>query len=165
MRVSVWVSAIAVVAVVAGAAIYDHSTYFFKPLTFRNTNVLYLPYQWYKKPMEIEVDYMPLSSARGVAYRTADPSQLRFVIDQLEKGQIVPQPTYPKTETSLIHVTLKTGSRETVLQDAVIEGPADHNVAQIYTETATAGIPEWITVTPALQKWITNAIAHGKKMP
>ncbi|EPZ42468.1 hypothetical protein N007_14885 [Alicyclobacillus acidoterrestris ATCC 49025] len=32
---------------------YIHDKYFFNPLTFRNNDILYLPWKWYTKPLSV----------------------------------------------------------------------------------------------------------------
>ena len=159
-----WLFLTSLLVILCGFLIYYQRTYFFNPLTFRNNNVLYLPYSWYKKPLQVQVVELNLGSpANDVGYTTFDPNQIRFVIRELEKGSVVQPPTYPDTETTIIHIWLRSGSKpdSSILQDAYIQLPAHSDVAQIYTEDSNHAFPEYISLTHDLQKWVTNVLKQA----
>lgn len=159
-----WLILASVLVIVCGVFIYFQQRYFFNPLTFRNNNILYLPFSWYKKPLQVQVVELNLGSpSSDVGYTTFDPNQIRFVVRELEKGLVVQRPTYPDTETAIIHIWLRSGSKpdSSILQDAYIQLPAHSAVAQIYTEDSNHAFPEYISLTPALQKWVANVLKQA----
>lgn len=163
-----WVVLISVLIIVCGIFIYFQRTYFFSPITFRSNNVLYLPFKWYKNPLQVQVVKLNLGNpSSNVGYTTFDPNQIRFVIRELEKGAVVQSPIYPNTETTIIHILLRTGSKSdsSILQDAYIQLPEQPHAAQISTEDANHYFQEYITLTPALQHWISEALKKGTPIP
>lgn len=159
-----WLILTSVLAIVCGVFIYFQRTYFFNPLTFWNNNVLYLPFNWYKKPLQVQVVELNLGSlSSDVSYTTFDPNQIRFVVRELEKGSVVQRPAYPDTQNAIIHIWLRSGSKpdSSILQDAFIQLPAHSDVAQIYTEDSNHAFPEYISLTQELQKWVANVLKQA----
>lgn len=150
--------------VVAGTIAYIHSTYFFNPLTFRQNRVLYLPFKFYKNPLQIQVTEIDTTHSTAFRYTTFNPKDVQFVLSQLEKGKVVQQPNYPQTETTVLHVDLRSGAQvdAPILQDAMMQGPVYSTTASIATQTQTRYYNEYITVTPALQQWIQQALKQAK---
>jgi hypothetical protein len=160
-----WLVLISALAILSSVFIYFQQRYFFNPLTFRKNNVLYLPFKWYKKPLQIQVAEIKLnSSSRAKGYTTFDPHEIRFVVRELEKGKVVKRPTYSDTETAVLHIWLRSGSKSDspILQDVYIQMPSYSNVGQIYTENSHHAFDEYIILTPALQSWISKSLKKGK---
>lgn len=146
---------------VCSGLVYLHHTYFFNPLTFRRSPVLYLPFSWYQRPLQVDVvDIRP--TAHTIRYRTFSPRAVRFVIGQLTKATVVRPPRYPATETSFIHIWIRSGAKwnSPILQDAYIQAPAHPNVAQI----ATRHRSEFVALPSALQRWMDQALKHGQSV-
>ena len=161
-----WLILISVLVIVCSVIIYYQRTYFFNPITFRNNNVLYLPYKWYKKPLQVQVVEINLNNSTAIRYTTFDPNQVRFVVGELEKGTIVQQPKYSQNETAIVHISMRSGSQvdSTILQDAMIQKPNFSNVAQIYTQVPGHAFPQYITLTPELQKWVSDVLKRGERV-
>lgn len=159
-----WMSlfAVAVIAAVCGVGWYFHQTYFFNPLTFRNNNVVYLPFRWYRNPLQVQVWGQETPSSPPVIYTTFDKNQIQFVLKELENGQVVGRPQFKSTDFSYLHITIRSGSRPdaSIVQDAFFVGP-DFHVAQIYTEVPGRSFAEYIAVSAALKKWMLSALQHG----
>lgn len=152
-----------VVVIGCGAALYYHQTYFFNPLTFQNNNVVYLPFRWYKNPMQMQVWGTETPSSASVIYTTFDKTQIRFVLKELESGQVVDNSKFKSADSTFAHITIRSGSRpdSPIVQDAFMTGQ-NFDVAQIYTQVPGRAFPEYITLSPTLKKWVLSALEKGK---
>ena len=148
-----WLVVLAIVLV--SATVYIDKKYFFDPLTFRNNNVLYLPWSWYKKPLNIQI--ATGTGAPSKVVKIDNQGEIRLVISELEQGnrqKVIPldQMNLPSTDQTYNMLIRTQGSL--VLQ-MVYMYPKEH-LAKIYTQHGSVGESEFIELTPSLLEYVAN---------
>ncbi len=76
---------IAVLAIAAIAGyVFISNVYFFNPLLFRRNEITYLPWSWYKNPLQIE--YCVLDEDGWRFTKSTDADEIRDFFRELQKG-------------------------------------------------------------------------------
>lgn len=153
----IWSVIIGVVLLV-GTAGYVHEKYFFNPLTFRNNDVLYLPWQWYTKPMYMQIAELSLSTKKPAEIKSS--SQIRDVISELEKGSTIKAIPFdefkniPNDKTYVIFVRNSSNGNVQIAYLFPKEKIAEIGTVRKDALYGTVGEDEFISLTPDLLHYV-----------
>jgi hypothetical protein len=99
-----WKSKVIILIIVVSVIFINH-IYFFNPITFQKDKITYLPWYWYKKPLQVE--YL-VSGEKWKTYIVQDSSEVKFVISELKKSsQINQQQATSDTEGNKAMITVE----------------------------------------------------------
>jgi hypothetical protein len=136
---------------------YVHDKYFFNPLTFRNDDVLYLPWKWYTKPLNMQIFELVPSANKLVEIK--DPIQIKYVISELEKGSTIKsipfkELNHPPTDPAYgIYIRTETS----VVLQSVHLYPKE-KMASIWTQHGNLAENEFISLTPGLLEYVKKQL-------
>jgi hypothetical protein len=150
--------ALLLIGVVLGT-VYLRDRYFFNPLTFGNNDVLYLPWKWYTNPLNMQV--LQLTSPPTKVVEITVPSQIRYVITELEKGSTIKaipinesnRPTTIQTYTILIR------TKGTLVLQLAYLFPKE-KLAEIWTQHGNLAENEFISLTPGLLEYVKKQLGQ-----
>lgn len=89
-RSKAFIAALAIIAV--GTCVLISNMYFFNPLLFRRNEITYLPWSWYKKPLQIE--YFVREEDGWKSIKSTETAEIRQLFRELHKG-LQPVPVKP----------------------------------------------------------------------
>jgi hypothetical protein len=93
-----------IILIVVVSVIFINQIYFFNPISFQKDKITYLPWYWYKKPLQVE--YL-VSGEVWKTFIVQDSSEVKFIISELKKSsQINQQQATSDTEANKAMITV-----------------------------------------------------------
>lgn len=138
--------------IAASTVFYIHEKYFFNPLTFKKSALLYESWNSYKKPLSMEI-----SGGSSQVKKVTDPFQIRLVMNEIEKTSNN-KVSVPKNLGPSYEIFFHTGN---ILFQQVIIYPNDNIVQFISQSKNSMGLvqkPIFITLSPELLGYVNKQL-------
>jgi hypothetical protein len=144
---------IALLSILAASTIfYMHETYFFNPVTFKKSAFLYETWNYYKKPISMEI-----SGGSSQVKKVTDPFQIRLVINDIEKTSNI-KVSVPKNLGPTYEIFFHTGN--TLFQQVFIY--PNYNIVQFVSQSKNnmglAQKPKYVYLSPELLGYVKNQL-------
>jgi len=140
----------------AAALFYASAIYVFNPLTFIQDDVVYLPWSWYKAPLQLE--YGVLDDEGWHFVRVSDVREIRSVYAELRKAITTSAPIGQETDPPGNRVWF--GVRRMKDGAVLLDVKGQEGSSMFFVQSG--GVP--VVLTPALHQLIMERIELARQL-